>query len=238
MTPINYGGAVKKEYYESGSFQLGCSSSPRVELIRKTVENIAGGGVLLDIGCGDGRVTDLFRDKFNYLYGIDISGRFINEAKKKGIMAQVVDININPLPYPDSSFDVILCSEVIEHIFDTDFLLQECNRVLKNKGHLVLSTPNLAAWYNRILLICGFQPIQSEIRLKGGTGHIRAFTLKALKSLLMEHNFQIKDLFGVPTLTNKKILKLLETFFSHFPSLSSGFVCLARKGSEKYFLKI
>lgn len=225
---------MRKSYYESNSFQLGCLSSPRVELIRKAIDNILGaGGVLLDIGCGDGRITDLFRDKFKYLYGIDISEKFVNEANERGIMAKVVDININSLPYPDSFFDVILCSEVIEHIFDTDFLLQECRRVLKDKGYLVLSTPNLAAWYNRILFVFGFQPIQSEIRLKGGTGHIRVFTLKALKRLLMEYNFQIKDIFGVPTLTEKKILRLLESFFAFFPSLSSGFVFLVRKMNEK-----
>lgn len=223
---------MKKEYYESNDFQLGRLISPRVELVRRAVEKIKDAEALLDIGCGDGRVTELFRDKFNHLYGIDISDKFINEAKKKGIVAQVADINVKPLPYPDAFFDVVLCSEVIEHIFDTDFLLQECNRVLRNGGYLVLSTPNLASWYNRIIFLAGFQPVQSEIRLEGQTGHIRVFTLRSLKSLLRKYNFQIKDIFAVPTLTDKKIFKFLENFFCIFPSLASGFVCLTRKGTK------
>ncbi len=59
------------------------------------------------------------------------------------------------IPYPDDSFDVVSAGEVIEHIYDPDRLLAETRRVLRPGGHVVLTTPNLQAWYNRALFVAG-----------------------------------------------------------------------------------
>ena len=79
-------------------------------------------------------------------------------------------------------------SELIEHLVDTDSALDEAWRVLKPGGWLLLSTPNLAAWYNRGLLALGVQPVFSEVSLRGvfgrpGTvvaGHLHMFTRRHL----------------------------------------------------------
>ena len=79
-------------------------------------------------------------------------------------------------------------SELIEHLVDTDSALDEALRVLKPGGSLLLSTPNLAAWYNRGLLALGVQPIFSEVSLRGVygrpgsvvAGHLHMFTRGAL----------------------------------------------------------
>ncbi|MEJ8669191.1 class I SAM-dependent methyltransferase [Streptomyces sp. MS1.AVA.1] len=71
------------------------------------------------------------------------------------------------LPFRTGSADAVLFSEVIEHLVDPDAALDEIRRVLRPGGHLMLSTPNLAAWYNRALLLAGVQPVFSEVSLRG-----------------------------------------------------------------------
>ncbi|NEE21973.1 class I SAM-dependent methyltransferase, partial [Streptomyces sp. SID7499] len=67
------------------------------------------------------------------------------------------------LPLADGCADAVLFSEILEHLVDPDQALDELRRVLRPGGHLMLSTPNLAAWYNRALLLAGVQPVFSEV---------------------------------------------------------------------------
>lgn len=105
-------------------------------------------------------------------------------------------------------FDMIFCGEVIEHLYDTDFFLEEVYRVLRPQGICVFTTPNLAAWHNRIILLLGFQPNYTKVSLKYnvgkiikeksgvGGGHIRVFTMKAFKELLRLHSFELLKIEG------------------------------------------
>ena len=52
----------------------------------------------------------------------------------------------NGLPWQNEYFDAIFAGEIIEHIIDTDFFLDEINRVLNDKGQVVLTTPNAASF--------------------------------------------------------------------------------------------
>jgi 2-polyprenyl-3-methyl-5-hydroxy-6-metoxy-1,4-benzoquinol methylase len=105
-------------------------------------------------------------------------------------------------------YDVVFCFEVIEHVDNTDVLLQNCYKHLKPNGLLMLSAPNLASFYSRIELLFGLQPHLLEVsNLKAnfGTGifgklnnshnkpihHIRGITYKAMKELLTSQYFQI-----------------------------------------------
>ena len=101
------------------------------------------------------------------------------------------------LPFAAESADVVIMSELIEHLVDTDSALDEALRVLKPGGSLLLSTPNLAAWYNRGLVALGVQPIFSEVSLRGVfgrpgsqvAGHLHLFTRRALVGLLAARGF-------------------------------------------------
>lgn len=81
------------------------------------VSNFATGTGLkiLDVGCGNGWQTQFFLEN-NDVYGLDISESNIKQAKSRGINASVYDLE-KPLPFADEYFDVVVCSEVLEHLF-------------------------------------------------------------------------------------------------------------------------
>ena len=111
------------------------------------------GDKVLDVGCGNGRLLELYAGKgVNYI-GVDNSFAQIKEAKKKypGRNFRVADALT--LPFPDKSFDNVFAVAVLHEIPSLEFrnlFLREARRVLRDKGLLFLSVWDLR---NRIGLI-------------------------------------------------------------------------------------
>jgi SAM-dependent methyltransferase len=110
---------------------------------------------------------------------------------------------------PDRSIDVIVASEVIEHVFDPDAMVELCKRLLKPGGLLVITTPNLASALNRLALLLGRQPADTEVSTvsmfgypgalhRPVVGHIRVFTFGALLEFLRFHGLAIQHAYTVP----------------------------------------
>ena len=98
------------------------------------------------------------------------------------------------LPFRSQIFDVAVFAEVVEHLppHAVPAALAEISRILAPRGVLVLTTPNLAAWSNRELLLRGHSPQQSPSRIIDGTyGHLRLYTMAELVALLEESGFKV-----------------------------------------------
>lgn len=95
------------------------------------------GDKILDVGVGLGRLLSYFKnvDKF----GIDISVGMAKESRKKGIEA--CKGNVEKLPYVDNLFDMVVCTDVLEHVFDLNKTVSEIKRVLKPNGYLIVRVP-------------------------------------------------------------------------------------------------
>jgi len=132
-----------------------------IDLITNKI-NRRGRKKILDIGCGDGSFIIKFK-KYCELFGVDISSKANKIAKEAGVDAYKVDVSCEKLPFEDESFDIVYMGDVIEHLLNPDFAINEVARVIKSNGFLVLSTPNLASWLNRLLLLLGMQPRFSEV---------------------------------------------------------------------------
>jgi len=202
----------------------------------------------LDIGCGNGQFMVFLKDrmKVKKVAGVDISEKAVREARDRGLEAHVVDVSSKNLPFENDYFDLVICSEVIEHVFDTDFLLKEIWRVLKANKHLLITTPNLACWHNRLVLALGFQPHYTSVspnydgvgkclqrpvphkKEQDETSHIRLFTPRALEELLALHKFRIDMTRGF-TGTLPKAIRPIDSLFSRIPSLASGLAVRAVK---------
>jgi ubiquinone/menaquinone biosynthesis C-methylase UbiE len=190
------------------------------------------GGNFLDVGCGNGSFAFKAKEKFDEIYGIDISPSRIQEAKKtakerfpnnNNFHFYVQDIN-EKIGFSDSTFDVVTCLAVLEHIFDPYFIAKEIYRILKNNGTLILEVPNIAYLKHRIQLLLGKLPVTSsplnwrEIGCDGG--HLHYFTKKTLCRLLEEEGFKILKISGCG---------LFAKFRNWWPSLLTGDIFIKAK---------
>jgi ubiquinone/menaquinone biosynthesis C-methylase UbiE len=75
------------------------------------------------------------------------------------VPAYRIDLESTPIPVPDETFDVVLCSEVIEHMeIDPMFMMAEINRVMKPNGLLILTTPNVVSSRSITKMLLGIEP--------------------------------------------------------------------------------
>ncbi|MBI2031227.1 MAG: class I SAM-dependent methyltransferase [Candidatus Levybacteria bacterium] len=208
-------------------------------------------GNILDAGCGDGGLAKEIAARFSTvkLYGVDISREGCRLAKKYCVETKVADLN-KKIPYPNNYFDFIVSQEVLEHILDTDRYFEEFNRVLKKGGRVVITTPNLLAWYQRLLCVVGIVPTFCEMSTKDRSvglgvlkkilhntqpvGHIRIFTALAIKDMAKIYNFKLLALRGAtikyefpPGL--QQVYDLLDYIFSLIPYFSSNLIIYLEK---------
>lgn len=145
---------------------------------------------------------------------LDVGGRDGSRCKQHYPDAQITvldlvngwDVMKQGLPYGD--WDVIFANHFIEHVIDPDFFLDECRRVMQPKTILEIGTPNLCAWFNRILFLAGYVPHSMELSKRYGLGkafnwndeelggHIFIYSLPALTQLLKHHGFRVLSAKG------------------------------------------
>jgi SAM-dependent methyltransferase len=166
--------------------------------------------------------------------GIDINAQNVTAARNAGLEAHVCDLNRDPIPFSDGSFDLVFAGEVIEHLVDTDGFVSEIHRVCKQGGNVLLTTPNLASFENRARLLFGVYPKWLNYNLDG-SGHVRGYTPGALKRQLSNHGFQIVKHTGnwVPFIPQRLVddvkVPALAVTGDILPNLAMDIIVLARK---------
>jgi SAM-dependent methyltransferase len=236
------GGQGLRQFYEDPAVPL--SSGPdrarrQARMLANVLRTRTGSAVIVDVGCGDGLAAAVAAqvNPGHRFVGVDWSVAALRQARARGLAVVRAGLEGAGLPLASASADVVIMSEVIEHLVDTDSALDEVSRILKPGGSLLLSTPNLAAWYNRGLLAVGVQPVFSEVSLRGVygrpgsqvAGHLHMFTKRALTGLLAARGFRAIKVEGARYHDVPRPLRPLDLAFCAWPSASSILLVHARK---------
>jgi methionine biosynthesis protein MetW len=183
-----------EEYWQGRSSSGDLDNNTRFpnEIIEVVAPLLNKGIRVLDIGCGNGSLSKITESKFQEVHGCDIALTALQEARIRGMRTICVDLNtIIPLPYQDESFDAITCLEVLEHVLDPFNLLKDLHRVLRPKGQVLLTTPNIRYFRNLCKLIFeGKFPHTTTDSFIWGGGHVHYFTRKDLVFLLQKAGFE------------------------------------------------
>jgi ubiquinone/menaquinone biosynthesis C-methylase UbiE len=151
---------------------------PPPEYLRAFVRSLGHADSVLDLGCGDGRLTAEL--DAGALTAADVSRVALERAWKRLPQAQLAELEPEaPLPFGDGAFDLVLCAETIEHVRDLQLLLSEARRVLKPGGTLAVTTPANSP------LMRPPEPLSP---------HLRFFTRGSLRTLLGEMGFEVHSL--------------------------------------------
>lgn len=215
----------------------------RFESVKKELESLVSTKKqtpikILDIGVGDGIYEAILDDGIKAkceFYGVDISMKQMARAKKNLKEAKKIDIDSQKLPYPDNTFDIVIASEILEHLFYPEKLLKEAARVLKSKGFLLITFPNSSSLQLRLgILLKGSSPLLNYPENKE---HIRFFSILDILNLV-DKDMKLKRRIGVGSFLFDKwnfFLKFpMPRFFQIsanklFPSLGLGNLLILQK---------
>jgi ubiquinone/menaquinone biosynthesis C-methylase UbiE len=203
-----------KEYYEeywtkghdqySGGLQ-GYAANLRAWM-RAELQGIAADAPILEVGCGDASFTQNLAKHSSRVTAVDISTSQIERNARALPHIKFIPHDIaQSFPFADQSFEVIWCSEVLEHLFDPGMALREMYRVLASGGRLLVTVPYHGVFKGVLIAL-----FKWDEHFAPTSPHLRFFTRKTLSQLVAAAGFErietttcgmnkpVRDLF-VPT---------------------------------------
>lgn len=200
-------------------------------------------GKILDIGCGAGTMSFYLANKGHNILGIDISSKAIKECAAsnrelhfKNIKFAQVDF---PKELPNEKFDVVIFTEVIEHLENGQNALVSIYKLLKPNGIMILSTPSNKAPLYRFGLTKNFDK---------RVGHMKRYSTTELSKLIEKNGFKISSTYHTEGIIRNflfvnpfagKLVRFVKFFISDFVTFidnltiplfgSSDIIIVARK---------
>jgi 2-polyprenyl-3-methyl-5-hydroxy-6-metoxy-1,4-benzoquinol methylase len=154
---------------------------------KKEVKNI------LDVGCGYGLLSKELKKTYPKLelYGIENAKEASQSSQKilKLLQCSIEDMGLIKSNLKKQKFDIIIFSDVLEHLYDPVGIIKSYQSLLKQDGTIIITVPNIANIFSRIALLFGYFNY-SETGVMDKT-HIRFFNRKNLKYLAKESNLKI-----------------------------------------------
>jgi ubiquinone/menaquinone biosynthesis C-methylase UbiE len=171
------------------------SKNPLVRFLhRKRLSTIAccvprrNGLRVLDAGCGEGHLLELLQGMHpaNEYCGVDVIDVALRRARGRCPFARFNSMDVCHMSFEDSTFDVVILTQVIEHIYGFENALSECMRILKPGGLFLISFPNEPLW-----TVCRFLMGRTPAKVPD---HVNAFTPSAMRRYLSMKPLQQKHL--------------------------------------------
>ena len=205
MADFNYIDHYKKDAVEFDYFEERKGATEHDERrVREYIISKIPKGVnsILDVGCGKGWVAKEFLPKGKTVVSLDISVTNPSIVKKLYPNPKHFAITADSfhLPFNNESFDCVIASEIIEHVFDPEGFVKELFRVVKKGGSLIITTPYKEKIVYYLCIHCN--------QKTPANAHIHSFDEKKLESLYSGNDFES---FEYETFGNK-ILLFLRTY--------------------------
>ena len=141
-----------EEFQSHGKYDYFYGDEARKNLY---VELIGQGNQILEVGCRSGNLTQYYHEG-NEVVGVDVDRNALLEfGKRLELESHWVDVDSEPLPFREGQFDVVVFSEVMEHLRFPQKTLEEIQRVLKPEGRIIGSVPNSFRLRNRLKFLFG-----------------------------------------------------------------------------------
>lgn len=192
------------------------SHSLRLSTTLSFLEEIGKYKLVLDCGCGDGVQAEKI-SKMHKVIGVDLSSIRVKRARTKGL--EVMAADVYNLPFKNSIFDIVVFSEILEHLTEPEKALKEINRTLKSKGYLIMDTPSrtniidivlhplMRIWFiKNILLKIHIDRLREKNLydkifnwgLYQDLTHVSFYDMHTIKKLLNSSGFDIIKVRGAP----------------------------------------
>lgn len=203
------------------------SSRPYFEIanpeLPRLLRGLPRGLDVLDVACGSGvHGAELKRLYGHRVIGVDLSAASVEKAKTRLAEAYVADI-IHPERYPKfgrSRFDVIVLSDILEHVGDPLDVVARHLPLLVPGGYFLISLPNIAIWNVRFELLLGRFEYQDTGTLD--RTHMRFFTRRSLRRFLAEAGLEVRGSRITPGIT-RPFVPLIKRIYAHrIPNTQAG----------------
>lgn len=177
-----------EKLYKSRNFLVRFVSVGRLDKIVNVIGNLKKNKniKILDAGCGEGQLLlEIFNRGYKNIYGVDITKIALKQAEKR-VKAKLSLQNLEDLNFPNEYFDVVICTEVIEHVENYKKVIKELKRILKKNGLLIITFPNepLCVLMRIIFLR---RPIPKD--------HVSFFSVNKMRKLV---NLKLKEKINLP----------------------------------------
>lgn len=160
---------------------------------------------ILDVGGYRGQLLQYLPEGVDY-WVADFDLAALEEVKQRGGKAKFVDLHQAKLPFADQSFDVLACTEVLEHLLDPKALMTEFQRILKRDGVVLISLPNECSLYHRLIALLGLGIDMYAFELYK---HLHLPTIKQSEQFVSNY-FKIidRDYYVIPSCRGSRLEKL------------------------------
>jgi 2-polyprenyl-3-methyl-5-hydroxy-6-metoxy-1,4-benzoquinol methylase len=189
----------------------GVSGEKLTDVFVALVQKLDGVRSICDLGCGNGHIAGSLAALGYDVTGIDASRSGIDIARRTYPKVNFIEALIDRNLTESERFDLVLSSDVIEHMYRPSDLLEAAHSLLKPRGHVLIGTPYHGYLKNLVLAITG--KMDSHFSALHDGGHIKFFSVNTLSKLMASHSFE----------------DLSFTFYGRAPWLWKNMICHARK---------
>jgi methionine biosynthesis protein MetW len=194
-------------------------------------------GRVLDVGCGRGQLGEAISDLGWEVWGVEQSSEACAKARER--LHRLIEADLHDLSrvrgeIGDATFDAVIFSDVLEHVYDPRTVLEQYLAFVKPGGRVFVSVPNFVVWTNRLKLLFG-RVDYSDTGVMDRT-HVRLFTFRTARTLVESAGPKVERTASTPHLV-RAFLPVLKRVLGNNGTTSTDPRALIDSKGYKLYMK-